>query len=108
MQENPLPPPKAPNKELIEHEQKRKVEAQLFKLAKELRQKEGMSEEDIENSVNTARVHLLEKLKTAPTMVNVKESHQAALAKEKHMDKLKNALGIREDFEFGAAFDLEL
>jgi len=51
---------------------------------------------------------LLEKLKNAPTLVNSKESHQAALAKEKHMDKLKNALGISAKHEFGAAFDLEL
>jgi hypothetical protein len=30
------------------------------------------------------------------------------LAKEKHMEKLKSALGIKENHEFGAAFDLEL
>ena len=55
-----------------------------------------------------ARNHLLDKLKQAPTMINTKESHQAALAKEKHMEKLKSALGISEKHEFGAAFDLEL
>lgn len=27
LKENPLPPPRPPNKELIEHEQKRKIEA---------------------------------------------------------------------------------
>ena len=32
LKENPLPPPRPPNKELIEHDQKRKVEAQIYKL----------------------------------------------------------------------------
>lgn len=41
-------------------------------------------------------------------MINTKESHQAALAKEKHMQKLKDALRIGDKHEFGAAFDLEL
>jgi hypothetical protein len=30
MKENPLAPPKPPNQELLEHEQKRKVEAKVF------------------------------------------------------------------------------
>jgi hypothetical protein len=51
---------------------------------------------------------MLDKLKNAPTMINSKESHQAALAKEKHMEKLKDALKIKDGHEFGAAFDLEL
>jgi hypothetical protein len=48
------------------------------------------------------------KLKEAPTLINAKESHQAALAKERHMQKLKDALKISDKHEFGAAFDLEL
>ena len=41
-------------------------------------------------------------------MINAKESHQAAYAKELHMQKLKDALRIDSRHEFGAAFDLEL
>ena len=52
---------------------------------------------------------MLEKLREAPTMINAKESHQAALAKERHMQKLKEALRIDDSkYTFGAAFDLEL
>ena len=36
MKENPLALPKVPNKELLEHEKKRKVEAKLYKLKKEM------------------------------------------------------------------------
>ena len=41
-----MPPPRPPNKELIEHEQKRKVEAQIFKLEKELRSDGKMANEE--------------------------------------------------------------
>ena len=40
--------------------------------------------------------------------INFKNSHEAALAKQKHMEKLKSAMKIRDDFESGAAFDQEL
>ena len=108
LKENPLPPPRAPNKDLIEHEQKRKIEAQVYKLEKELRAKDGMTEEEVQASLQRAREHLQLKLKEAPTMINAKESHQAAFAKELHMQKLKDALRIDSRHEFGAAFDLEL
>lgn len=110
LKENPLPPPRPPNKELIEHEQKRKIEAQVYKLEKELRAQTDsqMTEEELQASLQRAREHLQEKLKEAPTMINAKESHQAAFAKELHMQKLKDALRIDSRHEFGAAFDLEL
>ena len=63
-----------------------------------------MSEEEIQASLQRAREHLQEKMREAPTLINAKESHQAALAKEKHMQKLKDALRIDEKHEFGAAF----
>jgi hypothetical protein len=67
-----------------------------------------MIEEEVQASLQRAREHLQEKLKEAPTMINAKESHQAAFAKELHMQKLKDALRIDSRHEFGAAFDLEL
>jgi hypothetical protein len=67
-----------------------------------------MTEEEVQASLQRAREHLQQKLKEAPTMINAKESHQAAFAKELHMQKLKDALRIDSRHEFGAAFDLEL
>ena len=67
-----------------------------------------MSEEEIQASLQRAREHLQILMREAPTLINAKESHQAALAKEKHMQKLKDALRIDEKHEFGAAFDLDL
>ena len=38
----------------------------------------------------------------------MRDKHQAAMAKQKHMDRLKDALKISDEFKAGAAFDLEL
>ena len=107
MQENPLPPPKPPNKEIMEHEQKRKIENQLLQLRRELRER-TLGEDEIEAKVREARAHMLEKLRTAPTLIpSKKDTHQAAFAKERHMAKLKEALQIDDKYEQGSAFDLE-
>ena len=92
----------------MEHEQKRKIENQLLQLRRELRER-AVADEEIEAKVREARAHMLEKLKTAPTLIpSKKDTHQAAFAKEKHMAKLKEALRIDDKYEQGSAFDLEL
>ena len=40
--------------------------------------------------------------------MDLRNKHQAAQAKQNHMESLKKALKISKDFESGAAFDLEL
>jgi len=40
--------------------------------------------------------------------MDLRDQHQAAMAKLKQMDKLKSALNIRDDLEEGACFDMEL
>ena len=48
MKENPLAMPKPPNTELLEHEEKRKVEAKVFSFKKKLAVEEpSLSEEEI-------------------------------------------------------------
>ena len=44
----------------------------------------------------------------AEASVSDKDQHLAALAREKHIAKLKDALNISNKFESGAAFDFEL
>lgn len=77
-------------------------------MEKELIAQGDMGDVEIAASLKKAREHMLEKMRDAPTLIDTKESHQAALAKEKHMEKLKSALRISDKHEFGAAFDLEL
>ena len=54
MKENPLAPPKAPNRELIEHEKKRKIEGKLFSIKKELLA-EGHSEDEVRTIISQKR-----------------------------------------------------
>jgi len=59
----------------MEHEQKRKIEAQLFKLEKELKTAGKLSESEIKEAVKKAREHMLEKLKQTPTLIDTKEAN---------------------------------
>ena len=99
--------PRPPNKELILHEKKRKIEGELFTMGKKLREEGKLSEEDIKEKLRQERQRMHDDLKNEGA-INFKNSHEAALAKQKHMEKLKSAMKIRDDFESGAAFDQEL
>ena len=65
------------------------------------------TEEEIQAILKDERSKLFDNLKNEGA-VNLKNAHEAALAKQKHMEKLKGALKISNDFESGAAFDFEL
>ena len=102
---NPPKPPKKPNSEIIEHEQKRQIEIQLIKFAEKMKE-EGVEEDEIERRVQSARTHLYSKLKDAPLM-SQNSSHHKALEKERDLEKLKQAFKIPQDYKPGAAFDFE-
>ena len=79
----------------------------MFSMGKKLRASGDKSEEEIKKILADERNKLFSDLRNKED-VDLKNSHQAALAKQKHMDKLKSALKIRNDFQDGAAFDIEL
>ena len=56
MKENPLALPKPPNEELLAHEQKRKIESQVYSYKKTL---VNLSEDEILNKVKEYRAKLL-------------------------------------------------
>ena len=76
-------------------------------MGKKLREAGGKSEEEIQSILKEERSKLFSDLKNEGA-VNLKNAHEAALAKQHHMEKLKGALKISNDFEAGAAFDFEL
>ena len=88
------------------HEKKRKIEGQLFSIGKKLRADGGKSEEEIKKILADERAKMFANLENEGA-VDLKNAHEAALAKQHHMEKLKSALKIRPDFEAGAAFDFE-
>jgi serine/arginine repetitive matrix protein 2 len=59
--ENPAPPKKRANIDIIEHEKKHKIESELFMLAEELKA-ENKSEEEIQKTINDKREQLYKKV----------------------------------------------
>ncbi|CAG9312115.1 unnamed protein product [Blepharisma stoltei] len=102
---NPLKPPKKPNPELIEHEQKRQIEIHLINFKKAL-EGQGLSPEEIKERVDNARTHLYAKLHEAP-LLNQKSSHQKVIQKNEEIAKFRDSFGIKNDYVPGSSFDFE-
>ena len=79
----------------------------MFTMGKNLRAEGTLSEEQIKEKLRSERQRMHDELKNEDAL-NLKNSHEAALAKQKHMEKLKSAMKISDNFESGAAFDQEL
>ncbi|KAG0185065.1 RNA-splicing factor [Apophysomyces sp. BC1034] len=108
----PPPPPKQPNKEILLHDRKRKVEVELMELRIKL-EDEGVDPAEIENTVADMRQKLFSKIdKVQPRDakdLREHETHQLTAAKEEENKKMMRALGIdNEKYVEGAAFDREL
>eukprot|EP00297_Palpitomonas_bilix_P007483 CAMPEP_0113883398 /NCGR_PEP_ID=MMETSP0780_2-20120614/9571_1 /TAXON_ID=652834 /ORGANISM="Palpitomonas bilix" /LENGTH=479 /DNA_ID=CAMNT_0000870685 /DNA_START=163 /DNA_END=1599 /DNA_ORIENTATION=- /assembly_acc=CAM_ASM_000599 len=106
------PKVKKANRDILEHEQKRKIEVKLteFRIALE---DEGFDEDEIERRVSEIREKLSAnemQLRDAPTREREKvaETHAQAYAKEQENEKFKRAFGISREHVVGAAFDRDL
>ena len=105
-----------PNEEILEHERKRKIELEVFKLRDELEER-GVDEAEIEERVKALRARLerdAQQQQQASAAAASKggggrgETHAVAERKRKQMDTLARALNVRPDLREGEAFDREL
>ncbi|KTW27206.1 uncharacterized protein T551_03200 [Pneumocystis jirovecii RU7] len=101
---------KKPDKDILEHDRKRKIEIKVFKYRDELEDSGELCEEDIEKKVDEYRKKLLDQEKdeivTYKDVKNLKsyQVHELATAKARELEKLRKAFEIREDYEEGDAF----
>ncbi|VDP78686.1 unnamed protein product [Schistosoma mattheei] len=113
---------KEPNKEILEHERKRKIEVKCFEMEQEM-EEQGYTQSEIEFRVNGFRKKLLDELKASeikkipnvePFEISQSE-HGKLLPKGTHenaaVNILKNtifkeALGIGEQFQDGNSVEL--
>ncbi|KAG5513233.1 hypothetical protein PMAC_001603 [Pneumocystis sp. 'macacae'] len=101
---------KKPDKDILEHDRKRKIEVKVFKYKDELENSGEFCEEEIEKKVNEYRKKLLDQEKdeivTYKDVKNLKsyQVHELATAKARELEKLRKAFEIREDYEEGDAF----
>lgn len=92
--------------EILEHERKRKIEVVVFELRDKL-EEEGVDEDDIDDQCDALRRKLdkeSEDAKGKDTDARGLKSHQVhdlAKAKIEETEKMRRALGIREDYEEG-------
>jgi len=95
MKENPLALPKPPNQELLQHEEKRKIEAKVFSFKKGL--PAGLSVEEIAEKVKEFRAELaLEKVE-----LHRREqltTHEEAKLKQEQMARLDKAFKLSKDY----------
>ncbi|KAG4301624.1 hypothetical protein PCANB_001708 [Pneumocystis canis] len=98
------------DKDILEHDRKRKIEVKVFKYREDLENAGELCEEEIEKKVNEYRERLLDKEKediiTYNDVKNLKsyQVHELATAKVRELEKLRKAFGIRDDYEEGDAF----
>ncbi|KAF9046061.1 hypothetical protein BDZ89DRAFT_910443, partial [Hymenopellis radicata] len=103
-------PPKhrEPDEGILEHERKRKVEVECLKLQLQLEDDE-IPEAEIEEKVQELREKLLANLsRMAPTgKLKASDTHGMAAAKKTELDRMARALGTRNTYVEGEAFDRE-
>ncbi|CAL1541187.1 unnamed protein product [Lymnaea stagnalis] len=103
---------KQPNKEILDHERKRKVELKCMEM-QELMEEQGYSEKEVRDKVNMFRKMLMAKEGVSEsTAVDrdehgrpiARETHQLAEANQEKNARLKEAFGLT-DYVDGSAFD---
>ena len=95
------------NASILEHNQKRIIEAKLFELQDSLIEK-GVGDLDIEKIIAQAREDLegaSQQYDATSKASEKKNSHVIAAMKEAEIAKVRSAFGIRSDYEEGVAFD---
>ena len=107
--EQPAPTKRKINNEIIEHEMKHKIEAELYDLSEKLKEEGKLNLKEIEEEINIKRNEKYDDiLKKKELYINNKDTHQRGQMKNEQINKIKNALNIKDDYQLGYAFDIEL
>ncbi|MCJ1258905.1 RNA-splicing factor [Lignoscripta atroalba] len=93
-----------PDKEILAHDRAREVEVKVYDLRDKL-EDEGVDEDEIETQTEALRKKLTAQTdgdKTTGRGLKPHQVHELARAKIEESEKLRKALGIREDYEEGS------
>ena len=103
--DNPALSKRKVNNEIIQHELKRKIESELYDLAESLKEQ---NETNIEEKIKEKRAELYKELdKRKEEYIDRTETHQQSKLKDEQMEKIRKALGVKGEYMYGSAFDLE-
>jgi len=102
-----LPKMRKPNQAILDHQRKRAVELRLVEWAEEEKIFDKHSEEEAESLLAEKRkefTELQERGLLEDDSRKTKETHQSSVQKEKEMERFRQAMHIRKDYETGNAF----
>ena len=109
MKSNPAQIKRKINDEIILHEEKHKIEVELYDLKERYLKEKKYSEKEIEEKINNERkrlYHLLERREA--DFMDKNETHQKGKLKDAQMKIIKNALKIKEGYYLGEGFEYGL
>ncbi|CAI9741591.1 Hypothetical predicted protein [Octopus vulgaris] len=103
---------KAPNKEILDHERKRKIELKCMEM-RELMEEQGYADDAIERKVAAFRKVLLEKEGMCDRVTEkdefgrpiTRDTHQLAEANLEKNARLREAFNLSKDYVDGSSFD---
>ena len=109
MKSNPAPIKRKINDEIILHEEKHKIEVDLYDLKEKYINEKKYTEKEIEEKINQERkrlYHLLERREA--DFLDKNETHQKGKLKDAQMRIIKNALKIKDGYYLGEGFEYGL
>lgn len=109
MKANPAPIKRKINDEIILHEEKHKIEVELYDLKEKYLEEKKFTEKEIEEKINKERkrlYHLLER-KEADFM-DKNETHQNGKLKDAQLKIIRDALKIKKGYNIGEGFEYGL
>ena len=109
MKSNPAPIKRKINDEIILHEEKHKIEVELYDLKEKYLKENKYKGKEIEDIINNERrrlYHLLERREA--DFMDKNETHQKGKLKDAQMKIIKNALKIKDGYYLGEGFEYGL
>ena len=109
MKANPAPMIRKINDEIILHEEKHKIEVELYDLKEKYENEKKYTEDEIKDKINSERkrlYHLLERREA--DFMDKNETHQKGKLKDAQMKIIRDALKIKKEYNLGEGFEFTL
>ena len=109
MKANPAPIKRKINDDIILHEEKHKIEVELYDLKEKYENEKKYTEDEIKDKINSERkrlYHLLERREA--DFMDKNETHQKGKLKDAQMKIIRDALKIKKEYNLGEGFEFTL
>ena len=109
MKANPAPIKRKINDDIILHEEKHKIEVELYNLKEKYENEKKFTEDEIKDKINNERkrlYHLLERREA--DFMDKNETHQKGKLKDAQMKIIRDALKIKKEYNLGEGFEFTL